>query len=864
MLFLPGSSAIALLLLTTTTTSHAFTFKNNPIHLTPTFQTTASTHPLHAPSKSTNKRGTYHRSSLADSGWKNDNFLDALQSSASPAASASEPNYDALETVNSQYNRESEGRAAFRQRQFQMMMNEDGEDTDVGGGGGSLDPAFGGTVDGMPASPPKFVPVEEESQGGEMFRKMMEKAEMAKAGAGPARAIAPPQPQQAVEQAPPPVAAAADPQAAYYQLQLQSWQQQMATYAQFIAANPEAAATMTMPPPPPPPTTTALTTPPQAIAAPLPLQTTTLTEAEVKEAKEKEARDYLPPNPNRNNDAYEITNSADVYLAQLKRDTAVRNWARQDGETDKSNQPFADVGVQAIAGIMTDELVQKRREQRANEEDYGVDAEQKRMIEGLQAEDNRRMEESEERDRLIIERGESGISSLSYKERLEQAKQKRQGVVPADEGSPPPQQPPIVVAPVTIPDPVESVAPPPPPQQPAVTVSPVTIADPVESVAPPQQQPAATVSPVTIPTDPIPTTTAPTPPPFPDMETPDAEEGTPQQPNFALPVKDESSIAPVSAPSSIDSDDTRKSLRTLMGYLLKHRGGPGFGSGRLNSNDAGKLEDALGEVLGMLRAEAGLEVEVEDATIEVEDVGVVPSSSSSSSLPRLDAGVLACVKGAVSAYENTQQEALLMPLRNALLSAASAINTVIAEGEVENARRYEAVVDTAPSSPPAPQQAQAVVPVALPVEQEGEKVIEIRDEVPFKQPAAQDIGSTTPLSNTARLQDAYDTLKASEGGGKFGLKKGISGSEISHVSEVLSDMRTLIMEELDTGITEPRVSQTVESGSTATSTTSAPSGEERVDVAAEAMPTSPTVPSAGGSSKYEQMLAKAKAEETAR
>jgi len=262
---------------------------------------------------------------------------------------------------------------------------------------------------------------------------------------------------------------------------------------------------------------------------------------------------------------------------------------------------------------------------------------------------------------------------------------------------------------------------------------------------------------------------------------------------------------------------------------------------------------------------------VEDATIEVEDVGVPSSSSSSSSSssPRLDEGVLACVKGAVSAYENTQQEALLMPLRNALLSAASAINTVIAEGEVENARHYEAVVDTAPLSPPSttPQQAQAaqaVAPVAVPVEREEKKVIETRDEVPFEQPAAKDIDSTTPVSNTARLQDAYDTLKASEGGGKFGLKKGISGSEISHVSEVLSDMRTLIMEELDTGIPEPRVSQTVESGSTATPTTSAPSGEERAGVVAGATTTSTTTPITGGSSKYEQMLAKAKAEEAAR
>jgi len=279
----------------------------------------------------------------------------------------------------------------------------------------------------------------------------------------------------------------------------------------------------------------------------------------------------------------------------------------------------------------------------------------------------------------------------------------------------------------------------------------------------------------------------------------------------------------------------------------------------------------------MLRAEVGMEeVAVVDATVEVQGW----SSSSLSAPPViLDEGVLACVKGAVAAFESSQQEALLMPLRNALLSAASTINTVIAEGEVENARRYEAVVDAPFSSPltpvpPEPQaqaQAQAhaqvqaqvapmVVPVAVPVEREEKEVVEQSNEVPFEQ-SAQDIDSTAPVNNTARLQEAYDTLKASEGGGKFGLKKGISEREISHVSEVLSNMRTVIMEELDTGIPEPLVSQTVENRSTDTPTTYTPYDEERVDVAATS---TTTTTSTGGSSKYEQMLAKAKTEEAAR
>jgi len=466
----------------------------------------------------------------------------------------------------------------------------------------------------------------------------------------------------------------------------------MASYAQFIAANPAAAATMTMPPPPPKPDTFAqpLLPPPQEIAppqaealvapppqaaalapppppqavalAPPPQATDTplaLPPPQTTGEEGRDARSYLPPNPNRNMDAYEIANSADVYLAQLKRDTAVRNWARMDGELEKANLPFADVGVQAIGGLLSRGLVEKRREQRANEANYGMDPVKKMEIEALQAEDNRRQEESERREREIVERGESGVSGLSYKERLEQNKRKRQGL--------PPLQPDVAVSPVAIADPVYEVAPtplPPPTPQPAVTVSPVMIADP-----------------------------APAPP-----------------------------------------------------------------------------------VL-------------------------------------FDEGLLVSAKGAIAAYEGTRQQALLMPMRNALLDAALAIETAIDEGErdIGMASDVSAVI------------AEGV----------------------------QGIGNTDSASNMLRLQAAYDVLKANEGDGKLGLKKGISESQLSHVSEVLSDMRAVIMEELDSP--DPPVSQTVESVSTTTPTTSEP-----------AAATTTTTTTSEGVSSFAQMLARAKAEETAR
>jgi hypothetical protein len=62
--------------------------------------------------------------------------------------------------------------------------------------------------------------------------------------------------------------------------------------------------------------------------------------------------------------------------------------------------------------------------------------------------------------------------------------------------------------------------------------------------------------------------------------------------------------SPLAAATLIDNeDDARRKLRTLQGLLLKHRGGPGFGAGRLKEMEARKLVETLGEVTDMLRRE---------------------------------------------------------------------------------------------------------------------------------------------------------------------------------------------------------------------------------------------------------------------
>ena len=259
-----------------------------------------------------------HRSSRSDQGWDNDNFLDALGGGQSN-----------IDSANQKYQNESAKRSAIRDIRLQSMAKDEFGDPDTAA-------LFGAKVPGMPDKPPKAPEVDEENpMGGEMFRKMMEKAQQ-----GPnrpssvAEAYPTDSPPAAPQPAAPTTASAADPMV-YYQQQLVAWQQQMTAFAQLSAANPEAAAQMTMPPPPPPP--------PGLGAAPVQAQQpTTPTNPE-----DLTPADYVPKGSG-NKDVYEIQNTADVYFAQLKRDSSVRQRARNDGDDNVANSVFGDVGVKAL------------------------------------------------------------------------------------------------------------------------------------------------------------------------------------------------------------------------------------------------------------------------------------------------------------------------------------------------------------------------------------------------------------------------------------------------------------------------------------------------------------------------------------
>ncbi len=623
------------------------------------------------------------------------------------------------------------------------------------------------SVPGLPDKLPKAPPVDEDNpMGGQMFRKMMERAKEGKTSLQAqsqsqtmgqnqqqqpqmGQQVQPMQqmqqspqygsvPQQQPQQMQPNMQMqqpGIDPYATY-QTQLQAWQQQMTAFAQFSAANPEAAAQMTMPPPPQPPTQQQNFGVPQQQPQqfqqppPQPVQqqptVNTLDPTPSDPNKKVNPYDYLPKGDGRNSQAYEVNNASDIYFAQLKRDSTIRTEARKSGDLATANNVFGDHGVKALSGLFSDELLESRR---------------------------KRLEESggefeTSRDEMILPQHFIGsgddtnksYTGVSYKERLLNSKSKRSGVEGdgAGDGINAP------VAPVT-----------------PVAAAPSAVSEATTSQFVPKVESFDLAS------------TAP--------NTEQQQQEQQSQANFALSVKDEKDIDEIAAPSMEDSEEKRRSIRTLMGLLLKHRGGPGFGHGRLVGDEAANLEAAVPEIVSLLNSEAGI-------------VGGAPSLSATSAATATPGtereqmspltGSVACVEAAMAMYKNADastQSELIMPLRDALLSAVNTINKVVAEEELSA---------TQSSSPSAAVAAAAAAPepvyattmdfpetyeVTRPEEEDLQEIAEVIAN------SSTSSGAEVLSENTARLQKVLDALKAISGDKKLGLrdvsKEEVSGNE---------------------------------------------------------------------------------------
>lgn len=513
----------------------------------------------------------------------------------------------------------------------------------------------------------------------------------------------------------------------------------------------------------------------------------------------------------RNRDADSIANTSDLYFAQLKRDSSVRGLALRRGDEEEAQKVFADEGIRELENILVkNPYLQGQRDKEQNLIDTIPEEFVKSYLDG-----NTLSEE---------ERNSSGVS---YKEMLRQKRQKQTG---GQAAAPSPQQ-------AYVPEPV--VETPPPAVQSVQSIQPPPVA-----MAPPQ-----------------------------------------------------SVSAPSSSTTASNPEETKKKLRTLMGLILKHRGGPGFGRGRLKGGEIDQFENLLQEVTGLLRAEAtqsgatamgGIPLMTQPAVAPPAPAAapVAPVNPS-----QMDSSV-ACIEGAITMYKNSPPElksSVMVTLRAAL---ASAINTcdgiigvndptpVAASAQVDGTIAViEGAVMMYRNSPPELQSsvvftlraalksavstcdsllgtpfAAAVVPAApvvpaQPPVQPAAPVMPAQVAAP-PVPAQVAVQTTSPGVppvdvNSKSLDEIYTKLSAAAGEGSLGLRSDLSSEDASDLADLLVEMRHVLMEELEAGIPGP--------------------DEPKRDRVAAGSAQVAAGDTDGGStvSKYQQMLAKAKAEKAA-
>jgi hypothetical protein len=637
-------------------------------------------------------------------GWDNDDFLDSLSKGKDAQAQANE-----------------------RYRSMSRFPVEDDLDQEMTAGAE--------LTEEMKAKIKASREAEESSQGGEMFRKLMERAQENSRAMPPPRAPETPNfENMSVEE-----------QARMFREMMQ--QQQQGSYYQPPQQNYE---------------------PPQV------------------------TRNYMGPGVaedgrkfGRNRDADAVVNSADLYFAQLKRDSSIRNMARYSGDDEFANQVFADPSIKEIS-MHVNPYMEKEK--------LLVDTSPDEMILPTMFLDDR-----QEQDK--------SYAGISYKERMMQKRNKKMKM-PVETTSGAPSSP----APAAVPEP------------PKVEPRPTPVAlseDPSVSFLPP--------SPPTV------------------------ESAAAPEPVLEVPV------APRPAPRvPLVTGDFHKDTRTLMGLTLKHRGGPGFGSGRLRGEEVGRYQELASNLMKTLRneqpavsAEVSQQPSIPSPTVssckqetsEFPDrtksmvsliegavqlyknsppqlqesmLGAVraalssavttcnevlqneekqvfsPMGSSSASNSDRAASMIACVEGATLMYKNSPvelQAAVLPTLRTALLSAIASCDAILANDKVEQAATTQQTFATAPSA----------IPEAHSMDFE-EKVDTASANAPAPVP---DTASSVNIENSKILEDIYFTLQKASGGGKMGLRDDLSPIEADNLADDLVQVRRILVDELNDGPSPP-------------------------------------------------------------
>mmetsp|Transcript_37886 Transcript_37886/g.42436 ORF Transcript_37886/g.42436 Transcript_37886/m.42436 type:complete len:673 (+) Transcript_37886:87-2105(+) len=492
----------------------------------------------------------------------------------------------------------------------------------------------------------------------------------------------------------------------------------------------------------------------------------------------------------RNRDADMIANSSDLYFAQLKRDSTIRTIGRIRGEKDISEAVFEDEGIEQLQS-----LVQENPYLKSQKDDEMT------MYQSLP--DDLLKPYFENSDLNEKQKSQSGIN---YKEKMMERRQKKLqgGTVSA------------------IPLPSK------PPKQDVVENTVDVIPTPSPLLAPPVIEKKVTTPPYSL---------------------------QQQQPPLTTEETKESIFAPT------NPEKIKQKIRTLMGLTLKHRGGPGFGKGRLKGQEIDRFEGLLEEITNLLREESKLAQTVDKPLISATEPVMSPPSALEP-IPVEAAGIsvetmnidttIACIEGAITMYTNSPpaiQKSVLVTLRAALESAVDTCNIILAsqpppsiEGSPDS--RIEgmiACIDGAitmyKNSPPQLKNSVlTVLRAALISSVETCNFVLGQDQVPPHPPPvastvnvspAQITTSSAPVSqlpqataadlNSKALEHIYEKVKAASGDGNLGLRNDLTAAEATELADQLVDMRGILMEELDSGIPDPQPVDTTGQESSASS-----------------------------------------------
>jgi hypothetical protein len=392
---------------------------------------------------------------------------------------------------------------------------------------------------------------------------------------------------------------------------------------------------------------------------------------------------------------------------------------------------------------------------------------------------------------------------INYKEKLMQKRQNRKGNVAASAAPPARVEEPAEPV-VSVPEPVEMSAPPAIVEQQLPDPTPVVqqvpaVPEPVIQPTPVQQAPA--------PTQPA-ASSGPSSPEGPEIDRFEnvLEEVTDMLRDEAMPAAGQPAAVQAANPAQVDS-----MIACIDGAILMYKNSPA---------------EAQEGILPLMRSALLSAVNTCNNLIEGDQVVSIPSSASSEA--QIDR-MIACIEGATSMYKNSPPElqgSVLITLRAALMSAVNECNKIIAENEIANLEAY--VATTGREAAPTPGATDVMV------DEVEEPVVQAPVAV---QPAAPAQSASTGMDPNSRvLQSVYDQIQAVSGGGKLGLKEGMTADEAGSLIDDIHDMRAVLLEELGSGIPDPEPTA-------ATSASPEKAGGESSTV-----------------SKYQEMLAKARAE----